>query len=130
MIEQFVQLFGDQTFRYCDELFAILSTDSANITRSCDTEGSRGNLPCKHYDGIYRHRSEHLDRRHAGEPYWDELRLASDDLCIGLADTPDSPCCMWCITSSSNLEYVAFENTDTNIIVGCLRFETSMRKQR
>ena len=130
MIDQFVQLFGGQTFRYCDELFAVLSTDSVKVTRSCDAEGSRGNQTCKHYERTYRHRSEHLERRHTGEPYWDELRLASNDLCDGLADMPDSPCCMWRITSPSNLEYVAFENTDSNTIVGCLRFDTSMRPPR
>lgn len=129
MIEQFVQLFREQTFRYSVELFQLLSDHSPTVSRSCDADGSLGNLSCGHYHGIYRHRSTSLARRHSGDAYWDDVRAAADDLCDGLALTPDSPCCLWCITSDG-VEYVAFENTDGNTIVGCLRFDTTRQPNR
>ncbi|MEM7456344.1 MAG: hypothetical protein AAF456_18505 [Planctomycetota bacterium] len=129
MVEQFIQLFAGESFRYSDELFQLLSSQSPAVTRSSDSEGSRGNLPCSHYLGIYRHRSASLARRNIGDAYWDDVCAAMDDLCDGLASTPDSPCCLWCIRDDV-VEYVVFENTDSNTIAGCLRFDTTRQPER
>lgn len=128
MLDQFVQLFREQSFRYASELFAFCESAEANI--SLDARRSEVKLTCSHYERIYRTRSESLSRRFAGEPYWDELRRATDDLCAGLSQTPHSPCFIWVIEGHAKYEYVAFENTADQRIAGCLRFDRTVGKPR
>jgi hypothetical protein len=125
MNERFLALFGAQTFRYRDEVVAFLESASVQTSRSCDVPGSRGNLPCLHYQRIYETRAKSLPRRRSGEPYWDELRAAVDAICSAFVDTPDDPCCLWTITNGTELEFLAFENTALSRIMGCLRFRHS-----
>lgn len=126
MRDEFNESFDSQTFRYSEELFALLGSGAARVSRSCDGSGSRGNLPCQHYERNYRHRSQHLARKYSGKPYWDELRAATDELCSGLSGTPETACCLWSIKDDGDYEFVAFENAETGAIAGCLRIQISM----
>ena len=130
MRDQFRKLFGSQKFPYGDEVLELLRSASVNVTCSQDEGGVRGNLPCKHYEQVYRLRAEHLASRHADEPYWATLRADVDNVCSALSETPEAPCCIWTIQGEGDYEYAVFENTDSEAILGCIRFEVARQRPR
>ena len=130
MRDQFLSLFGTQSFPYNDEVFALLRSSAVEVSHSSGADGVRGSHSCQHYEETYRRRSQHLLRRCAGEPYWDQLRAAIDELCSALAETPDVPCCLWIIRGEAEYEFAVFENAHTETIVGCLRLSKSMQRPK
>ncbi len=113
--DDLVRLHGAKQFRHSEELFSAIASGACSLHA---TE-HLGELPsCRHFLGIYRGRSKHLQK--FTTPHAISLREDCEALCEELQLTPNEPCRGWIFESSERLFFV-FEGVENHRILGCTK---------
>ena len=118
--DDFVKLHSGQEFRHREEFLKAIADGRCSLVQPvADQAGIEVSpLPCRHYWGIYRHRSRHLQKYNT--PHAISLREDCEAFCEEIEATPDAPIRSWNFKCSP-LDFLIFENITSTTIVGCLR---------
>jgi hypothetical protein len=114
--KDFIAQYGSQVFNHSDVLLEGLRDGSIHFD-SASTESRQLN---RAYLDIYQFRLEHL-RKTSSSDHGRAIAADVEDLCVHLAEHPESPCDLWIFLQNPHLSYLVFVTRDCGLVAGCIR---------
>src|SRR4051812_41172757 len=91
----FIERYGDASFRNSDELFAGIRSGECVLDAASDGDGA---LPCSHFLRILRIRTDMLRERHFSSPHAAGIIADAEALMPEFERHADEPCVVWCFS--------------------------------
>lgn len=114
--QDFIAQYGSQVFNQSDVLLGGLRDGSIQF-ESASTESSQLN---RVYLDIYQFRLERL-RKTSFSDHGRAVAADVEDLCVHLAEHPESPCDLWIFSQRPYFNYSVFVTRDCRLVAGCIR---------